>query len=412
MDAASTALHQQSISDRDAAHPDSSTRVQGQVHDSAGEAGDPEHSHVNDGSHSAAADHDGLSTAPPIVEGQSTTAAADVEDDPATITPDDKLPAAAQSTTPHNEEDAQETFWQELRQLRAKPLSEVALQPLLAQRYADFSRRYPHVDPSEEEELGEHIYHVRAQYPDRLNDAQREQINQGYMEAEHLAWELVQARAQASGIPIQGQDPEGRSFLLSSFVDGRPQYLVTSNERAAISSGSSWLRRSSSFDAPWSTKVDGSGLVVNVNDHGTIYEHVEFTDDDGSSRIIFTQVNDGGDRSHMTHVAGTIGARGVREDAMGMAPEVLMRSLIQQNVNHVSNFAAAYPNASWRSVMGNTSLGSRDEPYGAYNQSSRDFDNVLRDYPYYLHFYAAGNNGSYHTLSRSENVSKNTMTVG
>ncbi|MDV7401659.1 hypothetical protein RZS08_60125, partial [Arthrospira platensis SPKY1] len=65
-----------------------------------------------------------------------------------------------------------------------------------------------------------------------------------------------------------------------------------------------------------------------------------------------------------------------------------------------------------KSIMGTTSLGS-DEHNLRYTATSRAFDLVLRDYPYYVHFYAAGNNGSgFGTLSNDRQLSKNTITIG
>ncbi|TVR13059.1 MAG: hypothetical protein EA401_07590 [Planctomycetota bacterium] len=319
----------------------------------------------------------------------------------------DPAPCNADAVSPETVDQA--AFWQELRQLRAKPLAELTLPAELARRYAHFEGRYPGIDPSEKKSLADHNQMIRSRYPFRMNDEQRQSVAHAVGEARQLGRDLIVERAQASHIPISGQDPHGRGFHLRGFVDGQPQYAITSNASAAYASGSTWLRRSDSFDPPWSNAVDGSGLVVAVTDSGTIYEHPEFTDGDERSRIIFKDEGFSSRRDHMTHVAGTIAARGIDEDAMGMAPGVYVRAPVISE--QVRSFSAAYPNAPWQSVMGSTSLGSSD-PRGVYDWRSRNFDNDLLDYPYYLHFYAAGNSGGFNSLDPGRNIAKNVLTVG
>ncbi len=71
-----------------------------------------------------------------------------------------------------------------------------------------------------------------------------------------------------------------------------------------------------------------------------------------------------------------------------------------------------------RSTIGSTSLGGTDSNTnrGVYTSDSAAWDQVMWDYPYYIEFYAAGNDGDtgavYATLRLNEQISKNITTVG
>ncbi|MFP4156775.1 MAG: DUF2341 domain-containing protein [Opitutales bacterium] len=248
-------------------------------------------------------------------------------------------------------------------------------------------------------------------YP--LTDAERREVLNRSLWIEQISREQIEARAEAEDLEISWVTPEGVGYYLEGFREGEPAYTRTLNAAAAEASGAAFVRRSADFDPTYGPEIDGSGFVVNVNDHGTIHFSSEFENDAGRTRILFVEENDEGSRSHMTHVAGTIAARGNKPEAIGMAPEVLVRSLVQQTPTDITRFGMTYPNEPWQSVMGNTSLGSASDNYGMYTGGSANFDRVLRDAPYYLHFYAASNEGSsYQTLSQDKPVAKNVVTVG
>lgn len=68
-----------------------------------------------------------------------------------------------------------------------------------------------------------------------------------------------------------------------------------------------------------------------------------------------------------------------------------------------------------RSVLGTTSLGSTDEDAkkGLYTWTASVWDQTLWDYPYYIHFYAAGNDrNSFSSISTDRPIAKNTLTIG
>jgi subtilisin family serine protease len=232
---------------------------------------------------------------------------------------------------------------------------------------------------------------------------------------ERDAGRAVRARAELEGISAMGTDAEGRGYTLIGYEGMHPVFMSTVNREAAISIATHLVRRNAAFDPVHGADLDGRGLYVNINDHGTIYAHPEFSKPlTGESRIVLAEVNDGGQRNHMTHVAGTLAAHGYTTAAQGMAPGVWIRALIQQKDSDVLNYGMKFPGQSERSVIGNTSLAEINPACrGQYNTLSASFDQVLWDHPYYLHFYAASNGGpGYATLTRNGNIAKNVITVG
>ncbi|MCC5850087.1 MAG: S8 family serine peptidase [Verrucomicrobia bacterium] len=289
-----------------------------------------------------------------------------------------------------------------------------------------FHEEFPDVDPTEVQELHRALQEKRETFGWELTEETAAIHHEWLLTMETMAREMVLARAEALGLSVSGMDAEGRGYWLAGFEEGRPHYIYTANVQAAISTNANLLRMNPSFDPLVGDGIGGDGLYVNVNDHGTIYEHTEFQlPDNQGSRIVVTQVNDSGDRNHMTHVAGTVAAWGYNENLTGMAPRAWIRSLIQQNNSHVTAYGMMFPGQThqsdnpvtgdpqMRSVMGTTSLGATTSNQGLYTFTARSFDQVLFDHPYYIHFYAASNDGSgLSTLGQDRPVSKNAVTIG
>jgi hypothetical protein len=291
-----------------------------------------------------------------------------------------------------------------------------------------FHEEFPELDPTDVSELHRAIGLKRSEFGVRLNDQTRGSWGLWVESVEKMAAELVRLRAEKEGLEMAGVGEDGRAFLLAGFERGEPHYLWTLNIEAAISTNANLVRMNPLFDPTMPGLVSGEGLYVSVNDHGTIFEHPEFQlPDNGGSRIVMTEVNDGGSRSHMTHVAGTVGAWGHNPILKGMAPRVWIRSLIGQSQWHVYRHGMAYPGQrslvvnpvtgepEMQSVMGTTSLGAPDnlEYRGLYTSTTRNLDQAFWDTPYYTHFLAAGNAGSsFSTISLSDPVAKNTLTIG
>lgn len=284
---------------------------------------------------------------------------------------------------------------------------------------------FPDVDLTEVQAFYGMLSERRGQFGHEIAANKRPVLREWLAEVDELHREMVMLRAGQAGVPTSGTDEQGRGFALIGFDGGQPQYVFTSNVAAAISTGANLVRWNADFDPALGGTVDGSGLYVNVNDYEKIVEHTEFLLPSGGSRIMVAETpwyEANGD--HMTHVAGTVGAWGYDSTLLGMAPRVWLRALIQQTETHVSTYAMSYPGElhnvtnprtgemQMKSVMGTTSLGS-DEHNLRYTNVSSAFDARLRDHPYYIHFYAAGNNGSgFGTLSNDRQISKNTLTIG
>lgn len=293
-----------------------------------------------------------------------------------------------------------------------------------------FRDQYPGIDPTDTGAFHTVILDKRAAYGRELDEQEALEYAEWLRQVEAMQAALVRARGAHLGLSINGTNEEDRSFLLTGFSGVKPEYTFTQNAKAAESTGVNLVRFNGAHDPLTGDLVAGTGLYVNVNDHGEIYdENPEFQLPEGGTRVVLVEVPSytGGDRGHMTHVAGTVGAWGYNASVMGMAPRVWIRSHIQQYQSDIYDYGMRYPGEShpalnprtgeteMKSVMGTTSLGNDDTNTnkGVYTFASASFDNTLWDVPYYTHFYAAVNDGpSYATLGTNSAVTKNTLIIG
>lgn len=118
----------------------------------------------------------------------------------------------------------------------------------------------------------------------------------------------------------EGEDPEDVVFrqIVDFRADGTPVYRQTNNVEASEASNTRGMREGR-------LGLTGANEVVGVWDGGSVLNtHQEFELAEGTSRVtLFDGFNF---RDHATHVAGTIGAAGVREEAVGVVPEVAIQS--------------------------------------------------------------------------------------
>jgi len=213
----------------------------------------------------------------------------------------------------------------------------------------------------------------------------------------------AEGRARRLGLPVRGSKPGGGAFELADFDGDTPLYLTTCNANAAISSGANLLQ-----GAPYG--ADGSGGTVGVWDAcSALITHQEFggrvTTMDGAAVTY----------DHSTHVAGTVCAAGVDAAAKGMAPAVRVDSYDwNSDASEMAARGASYPgesgminisshsygaNSGWVYTgtplytwygAGTTAAGVEDN-FGQYNTYARDVDALASSLPYYLIFWAAGN---------------------
>lgn len=182
-------------------------------------------------------------------------------------------------------------------------------------------------------------------------------------------------------------------------VDGRPIYKSTDNLDAGRATKTNQLLPGGSLNL----NLDGTGMTVGVWDGGLVQDtHPEFADASGTATRI--TLSDSGTESsdHGTHVAGTIGAKGVNPNALGMAPNVNIKSY--DWTNDEAEMVSAVNAAVNPIIISNHSYGipiEQDDDslldawwMGAYTQDSYDIDNIVKNNPQYLIVTSAGNSGA------------------
>jgi len=289
--------------------------------------------------------------------------------------------------------------------------------------YERMREQFPHTDWTEADAAHQAFLDKRAEFPLNLNDEQREAYADWLGEVEPVSHALVRLRAEQHGLSSNGME-NGRGYSIDGFREGVPEYVMTMNDGAAVTTGASFVRGNPGFDPALGPGIDGGELYVSINDWGEIYENPEFQlPNGGGSRILLKETNGEAKDTHMTHVAGTAAAWGYNSRAQGMVPRAWIRSFIQQALSDITTYGMATPGQQMdlvnprtgqlqlRSVVGNTSLGYAPDPH--YSARSRSYDIAMRDYPYFIQFFAAGNAGSsYLTLDAHWPIAKNTISVG
>ncbi|NNJ44219.1 MAG: S8 family serine peptidase, partial [Akkermansiaceae bacterium] len=252
----------------------------------------------------------------------------------------------------------------------------------------------------------------RAQAVLRMKEIEDRNLEKAKVVATQLGEPLRQTLANGRLRELVGID-EGGELL----------YYEQRNNNAAISTGVDQIQVS-----PFS--LDGAGLLVGVWDGGSVLStHQEFNEG-ASSRV---NIRDGAASDyHATHVGGTIAAAGVVANAKGMAPAAIIESY--QWSSDTSEMTAAAATATgqfdtkiylsnhsygysygWRSdgqwiwTGTGTDENAYDADFGQYSSKSRDLDSVVFNAPYYLIFWAGGNenndgpsNGSTCTIGGSD----------
>lgn len=167
--------------------------------------------------------------------------------------------------------------------------------------------------------------------------------------------------------------------------------------------------------------IDGQGMQAIVWDGGVVRNtHQEFP----LGKVV---LNDTGSfEEHPTHVAGTIVAKGIVNNARGVAYEANAKSY-----NWTNDYSEMSTEASFGLLVSNHSywMGSQLSSwlFGAYDNRARQFDEIAFNAPYYLAVTAAGNDrndfsnstiaahlnakGGYNLIRGMQNA-KNFLTVG
>ena len=214
------------------------------------------------------------------------------------------------------------------------------------------------------------------------------------------------------------------------FIDkyGNPQYLITNNANAAktISTDKVFSGGGAGFN------LDGAGVTLREWDAGVIRKtHQEFGGRVSNQDAVSVS-------GHSTHVAGTMIASGVTAAAKGMAPAASLRSFDWNNMNSemaneaangalISNHSYGYLRG-WNGCKwwGDTTISKvEDYKFGFYDETSRAWDEIAYNAPYYLIVKSSGNDrnddcdtsvlyppdGPYDCIDQL-GISKNILTVG
>ena len=238
------------------------------------------------------------------------------------------------------------------------------------------------------------------------NPVSRTQAVERLEQVEERNLEKAQKVAKQKGKPLRQTLQDGRLRELVGIDDeGELLYYEQRNANAAISTGANQLNL-----APFS--LDGAGLLVGVWDGGSVLStHQEFNEG-ATSRV---NIRDGAASNyHATHVGGTIGAYGTVANAKGMANQTTIESY--QWSSDISEMTAAAATSTgqfdtkvylsnhsygysygWRNDGGwiwtgsGTDQNAYDADFGQYSSTAVNLDNLAYNSPYYLIFWAGGN---------------------
>lgn len=216
-------------------------------------------------------------------------------------------------------------------------------------------------------------------------------------------------KARQLGVPLRKDGPGHTVSTLYDFRGDEPLYRSTLNANAAISTGANLVAV-----APYT--LNGTGVKIGIWDGGPVRStHQELT-----GRVTKKDSTATGD-DHATHVAGTIGASGVQAAAKGMSPKILIDSY--EWTNDYAEMAAAGTVSAGDTTglpLSNHSygLGAVTADMGRYETEASSLDAVAARLPYYLPFWAAGNEqdtltakGGYQSIT-FDGLAKNIMTIG
>ena len=245
-----------------------------------------------------------------------------------------------------------------------------------------------------------------------LSDPVQRAIAESEMaDAEEARYAAVVAKAEQMGIPVRIEGPAHNVQILYDIREEGPLYRKTLNTNAAISTGANLLNKT-----PYG--LNGEGMTVGVWDAArAMTNHVELI-----GKVTVGDSTTGND-DHSTHVAGTIAAKGKDPKAKGMGTNTLIRTYDWNNdYSEMTAIGAA------TAAQGATKLPISNHSYG-YNATAADMgryetecntlDALAKGLPYYLVFWAAGNEqdtlntvGNGYQSITFNGLAKNIMTVG
>lgn len=217
----------------------------------------------------------------------------------------------------------------------------------------------------------------------------------------------VEAYAEEKGIPIRRETEDGRTIILKRIENGQPLYEIDLNREGAVTSSVDEVYPGGDLGL----SLTGAGETLGIWEVGDVplASHQEFEDSGSQTRI--RKQEDSGVDDHATHVAGTMIAAGVENDARGMAFEAELNAWDSGNDNgemaaaagtglKVSNHSYGFL-TGWHFDTSDNTWEWYGDPdvdstealgFGFYGDSARDWDRVAYNAPHYVIVKGAGNN--------------------
>jgi len=219
---------------------------------------------------------------------------------------------------------------------------------------------------------------------------------------QNLAEVMTSRRSMNLPLRIEGED--GSVSELMRLLNGIPEYYITNNVAAAISTGTNHVLPGGRTHL----NLEGEGMIVGEWDAGAVLlNHQELIgrvlQKDGATSV----------HNHAVHVAGTLIASGVRPEARGMAPKAFLWAHDWSNdsgemaqaaaeglliSNHSYGSLAGWANGDWSGTQGAHWWGDisisevEDYKFGFYDNRASQWDQISYLAPYYLIVKSAGNN--------------------
>lgn len=240
------------------------------------------------------------------------------------------------------------------------------------------------------------IPNLRAQ----MTPSERQQLN---TTAERLKKEYNEKRlwledyARRLNIPLVLEDG-GKVLYLRNIVDDKPLYISDDNLESAEIVSADQVKNGGALGL----NLTGAGEVIGLWEAGNVprLTHVEF-----EGRAISLEGPGVVADNHASHVAGTIMAGGMDDDALGFSENANLRcyddggdagemaaEAALANPICASNHSYGY-NIGWGFDPGAGVWRWRDSPwlFGAYDADAQAYDQVAFDAPFYLIVKSAGN---------------------
>ena len=222
-------------------------------------------------------------------------------------------------------------------------------------------------------------------------------------EQERSNLEAARVWADANAFPEIQELVDGSLVAIVGFTNNRPTFFTTHNQRASSITRTSRLHPEGGLGL----NLTGSHITIGIWDASLVYNRHQ----EHRARVIGKET--GGAANHATHVAGTLIASGILNEARGMAPnsrvhsynwnfhssEMLVEAeqgLLLSNHSygriagwHKFNLTADSSRWQW---FGDPNVSTEEDyTFGYYDEEASIFDHITSVHPYYLPVVSVGN---------------------